>query len=220
MTNLFRVLTAPQKTFEQIREGKGGSWVVALLVLMFLEGVGYWLSLPSVLAATEHALRKTGNLDANTLLLAKTAAATTGLAGAFLSTLFGMFIVGLLLLLINAIVGGEATYMQLSKVALYSGLPATLGSLLLGLIVRLTGATNLGSSISLGLFFTEKSGWAYQLANIIDPFALFGLVLVIIGTTVMTRRPRAKVMTWVLIGWGLGQILLIVSEIVKPHLHA
>ncbi|MGZ4032795.1 MAG: YIP1 family protein [Tumebacillaceae bacterium] len=217
MTNLFRVLTAPQQTFERIREGKGGSWVVALLVLMFLDGVSYWLTLPSVLAATESALRKAGQLDANTLLFAKTTAATTGLAGAFLSALIGMFILGLLLLLINALVGGEATYMQLSKVALYSGLPATLGSLLLGLIVRLTGAANLGSSISLGLFFSEKSGWAYQLASIIDPFALFGLVLVIIGTTVMTRRPRAKVAMWILIGWGLGKVLLIVSEIVRPH---
>ncbi|MGZ4111449.1 MAG: YIP1 family protein [Tumebacillaceae bacterium] len=217
MTNLFRVLTAPQQTFERIREGKGGSWVVALLVLMFLDGVSYWLTLPSVLAATENALRKAGQLDANTLLIAKTTAVTTGLAGTFLSALIGMFILGLLLLLINALVGGEATYMQLSKVALYSGLPATLGSLLLGLIVRLTGAANLGSSISLGLFFSEKSGWAYQLASIIDPFALFGLVLVIIGTTVMTRRPRAKVAMWILIGWGLGKVLLIVSEIVRPH---
>jgi hypothetical protein len=212
MGNLFTVLTSPQQTFERIREEKGAGWVAVMVSLMVLGGLIVWLQLPSILSFTEATLHQQPNFDEKILSLAITAAEIGGFAGAILAPVLTMFLGGLLLMLVNLFVRGEGKYMQLSKVVLFSTVPGVIGGLLTGVLARLTGATSpYDVAINAGVFFTDKKGWGYALASLVDPFAIWGLVLLIIGTAVVARRSRGNVALWIIIGWLVIRIISVIS---------
>ncbi len=216
MSNFFGVLTSPTATFERIRaNGKG--WVLALIVMVLLSVLALWLQQDAIVGTIEDEFvrqeAKGVEIDKNIRDIAIASATIFSYFTAVVSVVLTMFIGGLLLLLVNLFVRGEATYMQLSKVALYSYIPSLLSMLVTGIIAYSTGATTMFDvMLNAGAFIEDKTSMLFVLAQMLDPFRIWGLVVMIIGTAVMTRKGRGSVATWIVIGWLLITFLTLLSS--------
>lgn len=210
--NVFSVLFSPARTFERIREQKGGGWVLALAIITALTVFTVWLQWPGMQDIIDQqvgqAVEQTGAEADFMRETTEKMAAVSAYVGAFLGPVLGMFFIGLLLLLVNLFVRGEAKYMQLAKVALYSSVPGLVGGLLTGLLVRVTGTTNVYDvMLNASAFAETKMGFTWGLLSMLDPFRIWGLVLMVIGVAVMAQRPAGKVAPWVVGGWLLFSLL-------------
>lgn len=197
MKNLVKVLFSPTETFERLRN-KGG-WIAAFIALAILAVINIWLQMPLVEKLQNAELEKAGAaVTEQVVMITKLVSYIV----APISVAIAMFITALLLLLVNLVVRGEALYMQLAKVALFASVPTAISSLLAGLMIRITDADSMEDvQFSLGALVPDKQGLLYELANIVNPFRIWLLVLLIIGTAVMARKPRANIALWIIIGW-------------------
>lgn len=210
MNLLIAMVHSPKLAFEQLRE-RGGGFVLPFILGIVITIVGMVLQMPVLereLLANEQ-LANTPGVDYE-MMMAFTKWVAVG--GAALAMVVGIFITGLLLLLVNLIVRGEATYWQLVKVSVYAGIPGWLSLLLGGLLAMTTGASSVADlTISAAVLLEQKEGLLYGIMSLINPFSLWGLALMVIGTAVMGRRPASSVAMWIIGGWiviSLGSILL------------
>lgn len=130
-----------------------------------------------------------------------------------LTIAFMVFLSGLVYLLLNLIVRGEAKYMQLVTMVTFAMLPSTIGGLITAILVYTTGAASLTEiSLSLGALVADKESMLYHLLSIVNPFSLWGLALYVVGSSVMMNRPRKTVGIWIIGVWliiSLGSLLLV-----------
>ncbi|UUZ79166.1 YIP1 family protein [Paenibacillus sp. P26] len=128
--------------------------------------------------------------------------------GGVVGTAALVFIAAFLLLLVNMMIKGEASYMQLARVSLFSYFPAAIGALLTGILMRLNDAQTLQDvTLSAAVFLTEKKGLLFNIAQAVNPFSIWSLVLMVVGTAVVTMRSKAAVAAWVVPGWLLFSVL-------------
>lgn len=207
MRNLFTVLTSPGATFERLR-GNGG-WVISLIVLCVLSAAALWLQWPMIEQQMTEVIESSGQpIPAEDMDVVRAIGQFFVPVVAAVFPVFGMFFLGLLLFLLNMIVRGEGSYMQLAKVALYSLVPGALGGLL---TAALAAGLNAGSlqevALNGGAFFAEKSGFAFTLASsVLDPFALWSLVILVAGSAVMMKKSAMTVGIWIVGAWLLLQL--------------
>lgn len=205
--DLLQVLASPTRTFEKLRE-KGG-WVFALIAIVVLTAGAVLLQWPILETTIVEELERTQmTIPEEQMALTMAISKYGALAGAVIAPVFTMFFVGLLLFLLNLIVRGEGGYMQFAKVALYSTVPALVGTLLTAaLMIALDAKSAYDVMLSAGVFFPEKSGFLFTLASaVLNPFALWGLALMVIGASVMSRRPAKTVGVWIVAAWLLVQV--------------
>lgn len=199
MGNLWTVLTSPTATFERLRENRV-LWL-PMIVLIVLSAIAFWLQAPAFLGDMEKELAKQ-DLPAEAVEGARMVGQASMAFTAALMVPISTFVFGAILLLVNLIVRGEAQYMQLATVGLYSYVPAVISLLITGVLVRVTGATSIYDvGLNLGSLMTEKTGFLYHILTFADPFGIWSLVLMVIGTAVMAARPRKQVATWIAVGY-------------------
>jgi len=203
----FQVLVSPPAAFERLRDR--GGWALALVLISVLSLAMTYLQWPLVekemYAQFEASQQPLGEQEmAVVVTITRVTAWVTGaLMPAFLT-----FFVGVLLFLLNMIVRGEGTYMQLSKVSLYSLIPGVLGGLLTVGLAAALGADSLSDvMLTGGTFFEEKKGFLFALASgVLDPFGIWSLVLTIVGASVMMRKPAKSVAVWIVAAWLLVRL--------------
>jgi hypothetical protein len=196
MKNLIQVIYAPSAAFEELRDNKG-RWLLPMFVLIAATLLVFWLQMPLILEESRKAMEQQGYTGGVPPYVATTTYVVGGISAAVM-----VFITGLLLLLVNLLVRGDAKYMQLVKVALFSSVPSVLQGIVIGTLARVTEATSAKDiALNAGVLFTEKKGLLYHLASMLDPFILWGIVLMVIGTAVMARKPRSSVAVWIVGGW-------------------
>jgi hypothetical protein len=202
LKNLIKVIYAPSAAFEDLRDRKGG-WVLPMFVLIAVTLLVLWLQMPLILEESKAAFAKQGITGEMPPIVE-----ISSYVGGGISVVAMLFIGALLLLLVNLIVRGEAKYMQLVKVILFSSVPTMLQGLVIGALARSTEATSVKDiALNAGALFSEKSGFMYQLATLLDPFVIWGIVLMVMGTAIMARKPKATVAVWIVGGWLLFAIL-------------
>jgi hypothetical protein len=207
MKALLTVLVSPRATFERIRD-QGGHFAAPFVTVLVVAALTVLLTMPLVM----HQLEQAGNEMAAVMddAVVKSVTIASSYVTAVLAQAVSIFIAGLLLMIINLIVRGEAGYMQLVKVALFSGVPGLINGLLVGVLVRVMGpADAMGVSISLADALPETEGFLRGLAALVNPFTIWGLALMVIGTAVMARKPTKQVGVWLVSGWLLLQLLFI-----------
>lgn len=213
MKNLFTVFVSPTETFQRVREKSKTAWIFPLILLMAVSTVAIYLQLPAMEQATIDALKKQGLVDPSSMdsIVASTNVVTVITAPLSMAAM--IFVGALLYVLLNLIVRGEAKYMQLVSMMSYAALPGMLGSLLTGIMVYATGAKAVTDvSISLGALISDKTSMLYYVLSLINPFAIWGLVLYVIGASVMMKRPRKTVGMWIVGTWlvfSLGSLLFV-----------
>ena len=203
----FQVLVSPTASFERLRDR--GGWVAALILITLLSAVMMYLQWPLIEQETIAQLEAQQQpLGAAELDLALTFARVGGWITAALMPAITMFFVGLLLLLLNMILRGEGSYMQLSKVSLYSMVPSLLGGLLTtGLAVGLGADGVTDVMLNGGALFPEKTGFLFTLvSSVLDPFAIWSLVITVIGASSMMRKPTKSVAVWIVGAWLLVRL--------------
>lgn len=207
MKALLSVLVSPKATFERIRD-QGGHFAAPFVTVLIVAALTVLLTLPLVMDQIEQAQETAGAVMDETITkaIAVTSAFLSGVAG----TAASIFITGALLMIVNLIVRGEATYMQLAKVAMFSGVPGLLNGLLIGVLVQVMNpADAIGITISLADLVPDASGFLRGLAALANPFTLWGLALMVIGTAVMARKETKRVAVWLIAGWLLIHLVFI-----------
>ncbi|WP_199615319.1 YIP1 family protein [Paenibacillus alkalitolerans] len=202
MTNLFTIIASPAKTFERLRD-KGG-WVLPFVALTVLSVILMYIQWPLLQRLMEEQIANSQQpMTEEQINMGKMFGQISAYAGAAIAPAISMFLGGLLLLLVNLIVRGEATYMQLAKVSLFSSVPAYIGGIITAVMALTLNPDSLYDiMLTGGAFFDEKKGFLFGAAsNILDPFGLWSLALLIIGTSVMTRRSKAAAGIWIALGW-------------------
>ncbi|HZG58616.1 YIP1 family protein [Paenibacillus sp.] len=200
---MFQVLVSPAAAFERLR-GKGG-WVVALVAVTLATAAVAHFQWPLIEREMMAQFERSGGIPEGELSIVVNIAKYTALVTSLVMPAFLMFFIGLLLYLMNLIVRGEGTYMQMSKVALYGMIPGLLGGLLTAALATGLGAERLTDvTLTAGAFFAEKSGFLFTLASaVLNPFALWGLAVTVVGAAVMSRRPVRSVAPWIVGAWLL-----------------
>src|SRR5690606_22812232 len=119
----------------------------------------------------------------------RTVSLIIGFVGSLIGVVISVFITALLLQLVNLIVRGDAKYMQLVKVAVLSYMPNLIHGILIGVLSRTMDPASASKiSFSLAAFVEQDTGFAYLFASIFNPFGLWGLGIMVIGTAVMARK--------------------------------
>jgi hypothetical protein len=205
MNNFISVLHSPTKTFEGLRD-RGGGFAVAFILLLVFTLISAYLQIPIVERMMDAQEIETPGVSQETL---KTITILFQVIGAPIFVAAWIFILGLLFLLVNLIVRGEATYWQLVKVAVYSSIPSVINGLLTGILARNTDAqTHNDLVISAGALFSEKEGFLFGLANILNPFSIWTLAIMIIGVSVMARKSASSVAIWIGGAWLIINIIM------------
>jgi hypothetical protein len=208
MNHLFGVLTSPTQTYERLRE-KGG-WVLALILLTVLSAAFAYFQWPLVQNLVEEQLANSQQpIPEEAKAMSMTIGKITAFVGAALGPALNMFFVGLLLMLVNLIVRGEATYMQLAKASLFSTVPAYVGGMISTIMIALLKPESIYDiALNAGAFFEVKKGFLFGFTStVLDPFGLWSLALLIIGSSVMMRRSKASVAVWIILGWLIFKLI-------------
>ncbi|WP_274654469.1 YIP1 family protein [Paenibacillus humicola] len=189
---------SPEAAFKKLKEG-GGWWVILVIIVMLAAGT--WLQMPIIHKTVHEQLQKApvqGVSESSVLRIAEVGA----YIGSIVSLIVIFFITGLRLKLVNALVQGEAKYMQLVKTAIYASIPGVIGALLTGILLRATDAGSINDIIlSPAALLPVKKGILFVILNIFNPFSLWGLGLQVVGTKVMTGVRSGKVTVYVIVIW-------------------
>jgi hypothetical protein len=227
LSTLLNVIVAPREAFETLRVAPTWGW--AFIVTVVLTLIGYVLLLP----ASHHAgatflqhLQATNPTFAGMSDEAKAKmihdAANPGTArdifnAAFsvLALLIGVLLNAVILLLGNAVGGGEATFKKLWSGSMNIAAPTFgLSQLVVGIIATLRGPDSFGSIMDLyrvapglGWFSYGLHGFAASFLSVISVFAIWGLIL-----NALMMRTMARVGPG--IAWGFAALITLLGALV------
>lgn len=181
MRELLSVLTSPTQTFERLRRTKNWAWPLLTLSLVLM--IAVWMQSGDRASTAVVLWNELFELYPQTILLFA----------------LRVLIVGFLLWFLNAMIQGEAKYGQLCKVALFSLVPYVLIELIRGVYVQMTGDLFLSNDSRVLTAPDQFSFWLNALFSLGGFLWMF--VLTMIGTAVMSNRPRAAVVVWLVVAW-------------------
>ncbi|GIO37861.1 hypothetical protein J41TS12_27220 [Paenibacillus antibioticophila] len=211
-SSLFTIFSSPAETFKRVKESKL-AWLFPFLLIIIISLISVQLQMPATIQTTLDTLKAQPNYSAVDTDMIVQSTKVMGWVMAPLTIAFMVFLSGLVYLLLNLIVRGEAKYMQLVTMVTFAMLPSTIGGLITAILVYTTGAASLTEiSLSLGALVADKESMLYHLLSIVNPFSLWGLALYVVGSSVMMNRPRKTVGIWIIGVWliiSLGSLLLV-----------
>lgn len=147
--------------------------------------------------------------------LAARAVVPTSIISAIVGSLIVWLVIAGLLKLLNCFTGERASFQSLFTVTLYSYLPLMLASIISTVLIMMTPAQNIGQiSTSLALFLPENSaGSLYMILSKADPFMIWGLVLLAIGSA---RAMKTTYITTAVFIGVLWLVYIIISGLLTP----
>lgn len=209
MKNVFTIFVSPESTFQRVKNTSKISWLPAMIVLIILMLFAVYFQMP----LTEMMLKSNPQMTPEVYESSRTLNMISMYIVALLQPAFMLFLGGLLFMLLNLIVRGEAKYMQLVTMVAYAVLPSTVGALLTTAMLFFTDAQSITDiTISLGALVQDKEGILYKVMSLINPFSIWTMILYVIGSSVMMNRPKKKVGAWIIIVWlifAFGSLLLV-----------
>jgi hypothetical protein len=220
LQTVLNIIAAPKEAFESLRESPTWGW--ALIVTLVLVVVGTFLMLPAYHHAQDTswpqvvaASPSLAGMSAEKLAQAKT------IGDFFINFLpiivvvglfIGMVIQTLIMLVMNAIGRGSATFKTLWASAWNVAITAGIGSILLAVIVSIRGADSFdsqaavqGAMPSLGLL-AAHAGKLTNFLSVFTPFSLWGAWLIVQAMLVVARTSKG-------IAWTTGIISIVLPAL-------
>lgn len=206
----------PRETFEDIAARPG---VAAIVIL--LTSVIFIFALPLMFKMKEFTIWSIQNnpaaasTPAHTVSMAATVAMVGTLVGAVLGPLIIWLIMAGLLKLFNAFTGENAPFKTLFAVTVYAYLPVMLASVIRAMLIMISPIQNI-PKISTGLSMLlpgDHTGRLYVLLSQIDPFTIWGLVLLAVGSSVAMKVPAVKTGIYVGVLWV---IFVLIAALITP----
>jgi hypothetical protein len=205
---LWNVLLEPKGTFERLRSKR--AWLLSILVVLAVITAFGYVAAPYVFTSKEAEIRSNVDLSSQQkeqqlqgLQFARqytwVSLVTTPVFG------FGGMLVfaGLLLLIGNVMLGGNADYNRFLTVAGYSSLVAVPEHLIKGASILMKQSADVSTTLGLLLPADMTKGFVYHLVDGIDLFGIWEAYLVAIGIAVYAKIRPGKALTGVYIFWGI-----------------
>ncbi len=216
---MIRALTAPGQTFASVRERMTWQdWFIPTLVAVVAGIVAGLLALPEAMGAGSEMLQEqhegmTEEQQAMMEQMKAAAPAMTIVLVPIVSFLVLFLLGGVLLLLANPVLGGEANYGQMLAVTAYASLVKVVQAVVTVPILLATGSLVVWGP---GLLLPEETlnTFAGRVLAGMDIFTLWQVLLMAVGTGVMagssTRRALVPLLilwaVWIVVQAGLGSL--------------
>ncbi|NWL86136.1 YIP1 family protein [Paenibacillus sp. 79R4] len=198
-------------TFERLKSSKL-AWLICLIVLLVISFAVIYVEMPMIEQTVLDSLKSNPQISPESYDTVMDGNRTISYVVVVITSVATLFISGLLFLLLNLVVRGEAKYMQLVTVAAFASLPGMIDGVLTAILLKVTNAQAISDiSISLGAFVQDKGSDLFRVLSVINPFSIWTLVLYIIGAAVMMNRPKKQVAIWIVLAWlvlSFGSLLL------------
>lgn len=206
----------PGKTFDDIIARPGAAAIVVLLL-----SINFILALPIIPKIKEYTLWNiqnnpaVSNMPAQAISMAPTMAVVGTLFNAILGPLIMWLIMAGLLKLYNVFSGEKAPFKTLFAVTVYAYLPLMLASIIHTALIMTSPAQNMEKiSTSLALLLPgDQMDRLYLIMNQINPFFIWGLVLLAVGSSVVMKVPAVKTGTYVGVLWI---IFVLIAGLLTP----
>ena len=198
--------------------GEQPRWVPPLIIISVVSFLCTLATLPQLKEYTAYTLELQAQAAPEIAIAAATdmivnAAVIAALVGSLVMPAILCLLYAGLLKLFNLFAGEPAQFRQFFAVAIYSYFPILLGAVVASIMVIISPASHLEEvSTSLYLLFPPGSkGFAASLARQVDPFYLWSLVLMALGSSVISRARFKSYAIYILGIWllfALGSVLL------------
>jgi hypothetical protein len=210
------LFNGPRDTFAVI--GEQPRWIPPLIIVSLVSFLSTLATISKLKEYTAYTLElqaqaapEIANAAATDMLL--NAAVVAALVGSLVMPGIMCLLYAGLLKLFNLFAGEPAQFRQFFAVTVYSYFPILLGAVVAAIMIIISPATHLEEvSTSLYLLFPPGSkGFAATLARQVDPFYLWGLVLMALGSSVISRTRFTSYVGYVAGIWllfALGSALL------------
>ena len=203
---MIRTLTAPGDTFASVREeSTWKDWLTPTLVVVVAGMVAGILTLPAAMDASSEMMQleeMTAEQRAMAEQMKEAAPAMTLVSIPIVSFLWLFIVAGVLLLLANPILGGEANYGQMLAVTAYAGLVGVVQAIVTVPLVLSTGSL---VAIGPGLLLSDEmlGTFAGRVLAGLDLFTLWQVLLMAVGAGVMAGSSTRKALVPLLILWAV-----------------
>ena len=205
---MIRTFTAPGQTFASVRDqSTWRDWLTPTLVVVVAGLVTGILALPATMEAgsemmQEHYEEMTEAERAMAEQMQEAASAMALVAVPVVSFLWIFIVGGVVLLVANPILGGEANYGQMLAVTAYASLVKVVQAIVTLPFLLKTGTLLV---IGPGLFLSEETlaTFAGRVLSGLDLFTFWQVLLMAVGTGVMAGRPTRDALVPLLILWAV-----------------
>ena len=205
---MIRTLTAPGETFASVRERMTlWDWLAPTLVVVAAGLVAGLLSLPAAMEAGSEMMQEQyeGTTDEQRAAMEQmkaAAPAVTIVSVPIVSFLWLFLLGGVLLLLANPILGGEANYGQMLAVAAYASLVKLVQTIVTVPLILATGSLVVFGP---GLLLSEEmlATFAGRVLAGVEVFTLWQVLVMAVGTGVMAGCSTRKALVPLLILWAV-----------------
>ena len=204
---MIRTLTSPGRTFASVRDqSTWRDWLTPTLVVVVAGLVAGILTLPAVMDAGSEMMQELEEMSAEERAVMeqlREAAPAVALLWIPIASFLWLFIVGgVMLLVANPILGGEANYGQMLAVTAYASLVKVVQAVV---TVPFTMKTGTVLVISPGLFLSEEliATFAGRVLAGVDLFTFWQVLLMAVGTGVMAGRSTREALVPLLILWAV-----------------
>jgi hypothetical protein len=216
------VFTSPKKAYLAISEKP--DWLAPMIVLV-LVGILFAVTvvpsviLPDVMEKTVEQMRDRGMTDAQIEPAMKYMTGPLpvifGVVGVLIFTPVSLLVIAGILFGICSLFGGKAKFIQVFSAMTYSGLIASLGSVVKGILMYSQHSAHVGTSLALLLSEEASKTFLYRLLGHFDLFGLWHLAVLVIGLAVIyqwkTSKSAGIVLSlwalWVLVSSALGGVV-------------
>ncbi|MFQ5680242.1 MAG: YIP1 family protein [Gemmatimonadota bacterium] len=197
-----QVFFSPGELFDRLKAHP--VWVGILLVLIALNVIG-GLLLPEEILRQLAARQLPTNADAATLERSLSVLRIGGIVGGVLFLpVLGAAIAGILAVIYNVLLGGEARYRQLFSVTLHSLLVLSVGGLLTVYLMAASGEAGAALALHLLARGLDTGTWVYRFLHGINVFGLWTAALLGIGVSRIYPRREAGGAVTLLVGLYVG----------------
>ena len=194
------IFYAPRQVFERRRDGK---YLIPILVLCVVSMIIFVLSqqMNEAMQDAEFArVIKQNAMPAEAAANAKAMSKKFAALAIYLIPAFvaiGAWVSGVIILLLGNAMGAKLNFGQATAIAVFGSMPELLGRTLMGVqgmfLDTATVVHRYSFSISAARFLSaDVSNWALKFASLLDPFVIWGLVLVGLGAYIIGRMEKEK----------------------------
>jgi hypothetical protein len=202
--DVLRVLFEPSAVFERVREKP--SFLLPFLAICAVQVVLYFVNLPFLKAgmAAQMASRPAGGPDPSSFLWIGALFIPVGIA---IALVLGGFILWVLV----SLFGGEAKFGTLLSVATFAAVPSVILLSIVGTVVlhmqgvgQIASPQDMQPALGLDLLAPGAKGFVGAALKAVNPFGIWGLVLMAIGVSTTHRLAKGT-------GYAIGTIAFLIG---------
>lgn len=214
---LLKIFVEPSAVFHRVREK--ALWVAPFIILLLAFTAMGVLTAPIGYEARKQMIQESDRYTpeqkqqiVSQMEQSSSLAYIGAIASPIVGALFFFIGVGVLMLMANVILGGEASFKQVASISAWASLITALGLVIKTIIMLLKHSIDVRLSLAVLLPSGNMTSWPYTILNTFtDVFTIWGTVVTIIGVAIVYRFSKGRAAVAVLVPTilflGVGALL-------------